>query len=86
MGSILSGAEAASLVRSLPGVDAVGLEARAAGLRVVTGRVMGARGYFAHDFDAPGWQSYAPYRYVQLPAALRDLLDGGPRCQQGDDR
>ncbi|MCH7232515.1 deoxyribose-phosphate aldolase [Glycomyces sp. L485] len=32
MGSILSGAEAASLVRSLPGVDAVGLEARAAGL------------------------------------------------------
>ncbi|THV43330.1 deoxyribose-phosphate aldolase [Glycomyces buryatensis] len=32
MGSILSGVEAASLVRSLPGVDAVGLEARAAGL------------------------------------------------------
>jgi deoxyribose-phosphate aldolase len=32
MGSILSGAEAASLVRALPGVDAVGLEARAAGL------------------------------------------------------
>src|SRR5690606_9883716 len=32
MGSIMSGAEAAALVRSLPGVDAVGLEARAAGL------------------------------------------------------
>jgi deoxyribose-phosphate aldolase len=32
MGSILRGADAAALVRSLPGVDAVGLEARAADL------------------------------------------------------
>jgi serine-type D-Ala-D-Ala carboxypeptidase/endopeptidase (penicillin-binding protein 4) len=58
--------------------------ARAAGLRVVTGRVMGARGYFAHDFDAPGWQSYAPYRYVQLPAAL--VLNGNYAIRRNPER
>jgi D-alanyl-D-alanine carboxypeptidase len=36
----------------------------------VEGRVRGAMGYFAHDFDAPGWQPYVPDRYVQLPSAI----------------
>ena len=38
------------------------------------GRVRGALGYFAHDFDAPGWQPYVPGQYVQLPSAL--VLNG----------
>lgn len=43
---------------------------RAAGVRRVTGRVMGSTGYFAHDWYAPGWgSSFAAY-YVALPTAL----------------
>lgn len=41
-----------------------------AGIRTVEGRVVGARGFFARDFDAPGWQPYVAGRYVQLPSAL----------------
>jgi hypothetical protein len=44
------------------------------GITRVHGRVMAARDYFRHDFDAPGWQSYVPGRYVQLPSAL--VLNG----------
>jgi D-alanyl-D-alanine carboxypeptidase len=40
----------------------------------VEGRVRGAVGHFAHDFDAAGWQPYVPGRYVQLPSAL--VLNG----------
>jgi D-alanyl-D-alanine carboxypeptidase/D-alanyl-D-alanine-endopeptidase (penicillin-binding protein 4) len=44
------------------------------GIKDVQGRIVGARGYFAHDLRAPGWQSYVPGRYVQLPSAL--AVDG----------
>jgi D-alanyl-D-alanine carboxypeptidase/D-alanyl-D-alanine-endopeptidase (penicillin-binding protein 4) len=44
------------------------------GIREVQGRIVGAHGYFAHDLRAPGWQSYVPGRYVQLPSAL--VVDG----------
>jgi D-alanyl-D-alanine carboxypeptidase/D-alanyl-D-alanine-endopeptidase (penicillin-binding protein 4) len=30
------------------------------GITEVRGRVMGARGFFAHDLSAPGWQPYVP--------------------------
>lgn len=43
---------------------------RAAGIRRVTGSVMGSTGYFARDWYAPGWgSSFAAY-YVALPTAL----------------
>jgi D-alanyl-D-alanine carboxypeptidase/D-alanyl-D-alanine-endopeptidase (penicillin-binding protein 4) len=45
-----------------------------AGVVRIEGSVRGAIGYFAHDFDAPGWQTYVPGRYVQLPTAL--VLNG----------
>jgi D-alanyl-D-alanine carboxypeptidase/D-alanyl-D-alanine-endopeptidase (penicillin-binding protein 4) len=53
-----------------------GLASRIArsGITEVQGRVFGARGFFAHDLNAPGWQPYVPGRYVQLPAAL--IVDG----------
>jgi D-alanyl-D-alanine carboxypeptidase len=44
------------------------------GISRVDGRVRGALGYFAHDFDAPGWQPYVPRQYLQLPSAL--VLNG----------
>jgi serine-type D-Ala-D-Ala carboxypeptidase/endopeptidase (penicillin-binding protein 4) len=40
------------------------------GVSRVEGSVMGATDYFAHDFAAPGWQSYVPGRYVRLPSSL----------------
>jgi D-alanyl-D-alanine carboxypeptidase/D-alanyl-D-alanine-endopeptidase (penicillin-binding protein 4) len=50
------------------------------GIREISGGVIGATGYFAHDFDAPGWQPYVPSRYVQLPTslALNGNNIGGP--------
>jgi serine-type D-Ala-D-Ala carboxypeptidase/endopeptidase (penicillin-binding protein 4) len=61
------------------GVNATTLEDLAVriahlGITDIHGRVMGERGYFAHDLLAPGWQSYVPGRYVQLPSAL--AVDG----------
>jgi D-alanyl-D-alanine carboxypeptidase/D-alanyl-D-alanine-endopeptidase (penicillin-binding protein 4) len=41
-----------------------------AGLRKVTGRVMGSTGYFAHDWWAPGWKSTFPADEVGVPSAL----------------
>ncbi|MDP9227421.1 MAG: D-alanyl-D-alanine carboxypeptidase [Actinomycetota bacterium] len=43
---------------------------RHAGIKEITGRVMAADDYFAHDFAAPGWQPFVPRNYVELPAAL----------------
>jgi D-alanyl-D-alanine carboxypeptidase/D-alanyl-D-alanine-endopeptidase (penicillin-binding protein 4) len=40
------------------------------GTNRVTGSVRGATGYFARDFDAPGWQPFVPHAYVELAAAL----------------
>jgi D-alanyl-D-alanine carboxypeptidase/D-alanyl-D-alanine-endopeptidase (penicillin-binding protein 4) len=41
-----------------------------AGTNRVTAGVRGATGYFARDFDAPGWQPYVPHGYVELASAL----------------
>lgn len=43
---------------------------KAAGIRRVTGRVMGSTGYFTRDWYAPGWKSFFPTYYVPLPTAL----------------
>lgn len=36
----------------------------------VTGRVMGATSYFAHDLMAPGWHSFVPHSYVEPLTSL----------------
>jgi len=43
---------------------------KASGVRRITGRVVGARNYFASDWWAPGWKSFYPSSEVALPAAL----------------
>ncbi|CAN5712281.1 hypothetical protein BH20ACT23_BH20ACT23_23060 [soil metagenome] len=40
------------------------------GVRRITGRVVGAQTYFAHDWWASGWKSFFPTSEVALPAAL----------------
>jgi D-alanyl-D-alanine carboxypeptidase/D-alanyl-D-alanine-endopeptidase (penicillin-binding protein 4) len=40
------------------------------GISRIEGHVRGATEYFDDDFDAPGWQSYVPGSYVQLPSSL----------------
>jgi D-alanyl-D-alanine carboxypeptidase len=47
---------------------------RAAGIRTIRGRVMGAVSYFDHDWFAPGWKSDFPADEVALPSAL--TIDG----------
>ncbi len=41
-----------------------------AGITRITGRVMGSRAYFAHDWWAPGWKPDFPRDEVALPTAL----------------
>lgn len=43
---------------------------RDAGLKRVTGSVVGHLGFFAHDWYARGWKSDFPRRYIPLPTAL----------------
>lgn len=43
---------------------------KAAGITRITGHVMGSRGYFAHDWFAPGWKANFPKDEVALPTAL----------------
>ncbi|MEA2507224.1 MAG: hypothetical protein QOH48_1842 [Actinomycetota bacterium] len=43
---------------------------RGAGISHIEGSIRGATTYFAHDFDAPGWQPFVPRSYVELPTAL----------------
>ena len=42
----------------------------AAGIERVDGRVVAGTGFFARDWDAPGWQPYVPARFAPLPSAL----------------
>jgi serine-type D-Ala-D-Ala carboxypeptidase/endopeptidase (penicillin-binding protein 4) len=42
----------------------------AAGITRIRGRVRGSRGYFAHDWSAPGWRPYYRSLYIALPSAL----------------
>ena len=41
-----------------------------AGITRITGRVMGSRAYFSHDWWAPGWKPDFPRDEVALPTAL----------------
>jgi D-alanyl-D-alanine carboxypeptidase/D-alanyl-D-alanine-endopeptidase (penicillin-binding protein 4) len=63
-----------SFSRSLPftptRVRRLALRIRAAGVKAVRGRVMGGLGYFARDWDAPGWRSYYRSMYIARPTAL----------------
>jgi D-alanyl-D-alanine carboxypeptidase len=43
---------------------------QAAGITRITGRVMGSRGYFSHDWSAPGWKPNFPKDEVAMPTAL----------------
>lgn len=43
---------------------------RAAGVRRITGSIVGTTGYFARDWNAPGWGSTFSTYYVALPTAL----------------
>jgi D-alanyl-D-alanine carboxypeptidase/D-alanyl-D-alanine-endopeptidase (penicillin-binding protein 4) len=54
------------------------------GIERVTGAVRGATGYFARDFDAPGWEPYVPNEYVELAAALS--LNGNFHVKHGPER
>lgn len=40
------------------------------GVERVRGRVYGSTGYFAHDWDAPGWKPSFPAEEVPLPSAV----------------
>ena len=67
--------------RSLPfrptRVRRIARRIKAAGIRRVNGRVMGARSYFARDWHAPGWRPYYRRLYIALPTAL--TVDGNTR-------
>lgn len=41
-----------------------------AGIKRITGRVMGSTGYFAHDWYATGWKPEFPAEQVPMPTAL----------------
>lgn len=60
--------------RSLPfpptRIRALARRVAAAGVRRVKGRVLGATGYFSHDWWAPGWKASFPTDEVALPSAL----------------
>lgn len=50
----------------------------AAGVRTVTGDVVGGLGPFTRDDDAPGWKSWFPGTLVPLPTALTFDSNVGP--------
>jgi serine-type D-Ala-D-Ala carboxypeptidase/endopeptidase (penicillin-binding protein 4) len=63
-----------------------------AGIRRVTGSVMGSTRYFARDWRAPGWKPYFPRTEMPLPTALvwrgnraggRHITDPERRAAQG---
>lgn len=43
---------------------------KAAGVKRITGRVMGSTGYFSHDWYAPGWKPDFPAEEIPMPTAL----------------
>jgi D-alanyl-D-alanine carboxypeptidase/D-alanyl-D-alanine-endopeptidase (penicillin-binding protein 4) len=51
-------------------IPALARRIRAAGVRRISGDVVGDASYFMNDWDAPGWQPYVQERYVALPSAL----------------
>jgi serine-type D-Ala-D-Ala carboxypeptidase/endopeptidase (penicillin-binding protein 4) len=53
-----------------PTLEELARRIHSAGIQRATGSVRGAKGYFANDFDAPGWEPYVPNEYVELAAAL----------------
>jgi serine-type D-Ala-D-Ala carboxypeptidase/endopeptidase (penicillin-binding protein 4) len=57
---------------------------RGAGISHIEGSVRGGATYFAHDFNAPGWQPFVPRNYVQLPTAL--AVNGNYHVRGGPER
>jgi D-alanyl-D-alanine carboxypeptidase/D-alanyl-D-alanine-endopeptidase (penicillin-binding protein 4) len=53
-----------------PTLEELAQRIRSTGITRVAGGIRGATGYFARDFDAPGWEPYVPNEYVELPTAL----------------
>jgi D-alanyl-D-alanine carboxypeptidase len=49
-----------------------------AGVRHITGHVVGVTGPFHHDWFAPGWKSYFPADYIALPTALTYRANAAP--------
>lgn len=49
---------------------ALARQVRDAGIRAVTGGVVGSTGYFARDWDAPGWKPNFPKEEIPLATAL----------------
>jgi serine-type D-Ala-D-Ala carboxypeptidase/endopeptidase (penicillin-binding protein 4) len=49
-----------------------------AGVRSITGHVVGVTGPFHHDWYAPGWKSYFPADYIALPTALTYRANTAP--------
>jgi D-alanyl-D-alanine carboxypeptidase len=72
--SLGAGAYAASLPFGGTRLGRLAREIRAAGIRTIRGSVMGAIGYFDHDWFAAGWKPYFPRDEVALPSAL--TVDG----------
>ena len=51
-------------------IDRLARQIAETGIRRIEGGVVGARGFMASDWDAPGWQPYVRHRYVTRPTAL----------------
>jgi len=49
-----------------------------AGVRSISGHVVGVTGPFRHDWYAPGWKSYFPAAYIALPTALTYRANTAP--------
>jgi D-alanyl-D-alanine carboxypeptidase len=62
-----------------PDMTALAKAIARAGVRAITGHVMGGTGYFARDWFAPGWLPNFPTTQVALPSALtfRENTIGG---------
>jgi D-alanyl-D-alanine carboxypeptidase len=67
-----------------PTLEELAQRIKSAGTERVTGSVHGATGYFARDFDAPGWEPFVPHDYVELASALS--LNGNFRVNDRPER
>lgn len=59
-------------------LDTVASRLWKAGVRSITGHVVGVTGPFRHDWFAPGWKRYFPADYIALPTALTYRANTAP--------
>jgi D-alanyl-D-alanine carboxypeptidase len=59
-----------SVLQFATNIDQLIHNLKRAGIKRIEGNVMGSTGYFAHDWNAPGWKSYFNDIEVALPSAL----------------